>query len=154
MLEDDDPGGRALALFLHPYPGAFRQLMCPHHREFAHFVKKCLCPGVSPMGGGMGTAGIDWRIIFWDWYWYFKEIFVVFLRIELEKGLCSSILPVVVYLYILSHAATFVSKILGLLVWESCFLTGVGSNLLSPLRVYYLKWQIKSHWHFNLWQLI
>ena len=37
VLEGDDLGGRAFALFLCPQPGAFRQLMCPHPREFAHF---------------------------------------------------------------------------------------------------------------------
>ena len=30
VLEGDDLGGRAFALFLRPHPGAFRQLMCPH----------------------------------------------------------------------------------------------------------------------------
>ena len=40
MLEGDDPGGGAFALFLRPHPGAFRQLMCPHPGEFAHFFKK------------------------------------------------------------------------------------------------------------------
>ena len=40
MLEGDDPGGGAFALFLRPQPGAFRQLMCPHPGEFAHFFEK------------------------------------------------------------------------------------------------------------------
>jgi len=44
VLEGDDPGGGAFALFLHPQPGAFRQLMFPHPREFAHFFKKMLMP--------------------------------------------------------------------------------------------------------------
>ena len=57
MLEGDDPGGGAFALFLRPHPGAFRELMCAHPGEFAQFLKKC--PGVSPGGGGLGTAGID-----------------------------------------------------------------------------------------------
>ena len=56
MLEGDDPGGGAFALFLCPHPGAFRQIMCPHPGEFAHFFKKMLMPGGEP---GMGTAGID-----------------------------------------------------------------------------------------------
>jgi len=45
VLEGDDPGGGAFALFLCPHPGAFRQLMFPHPREFAHFLKKMLMPG-------------------------------------------------------------------------------------------------------------
>jgi len=40
VLEGDDPGGGAFALFLGPHPGAFRQLMCPHPGEFAHLFKK------------------------------------------------------------------------------------------------------------------
>jgi len=52
VLEGDDPRGGAFALFFHPHPGVFRQLMCPHPRELAHFLKKCLCPGVSPGWGG------------------------------------------------------------------------------------------------------
>ena len=52
MLEGDDPGGGAFALFLRPHPG-----------EFAHFFEKMLMPGDWPGGGGrMGTAGIDWCI--------------------------------------------------------------------------------------------
>ena len=40
MLEGDDAGGRAFALFLRPHPGHFRQLtcMCPHPWEFSHFL--------------------------------------------------------------------------------------------------------------------
>jgi len=45
VLEGDNPGGGAFALFLRPHPGAFRQLMCPHPREFAHILKKMLMPG-------------------------------------------------------------------------------------------------------------
>ena len=61
MLEGDDLGGRAFVLFLRPHPGAFRQLMCPHPREFAHsFQKNANARGLAPGGGGgMGTAGID-----------------------------------------------------------------------------------------------
>ena len=51
MLEGDDPGGGAFALFLRPHPGAFRELMCAHPGEFAQFFKKC--PGVSPGRGGV-----------------------------------------------------------------------------------------------------
>ena len=40
MLEGDDTRGGTFALFLRPHPGAFRRLMCPHPREFAHFFKK------------------------------------------------------------------------------------------------------------------
>ena len=57
VLEGDDLGGRAFALFLRPHPGAFRQLMCLHPREFAHFFQKMLMAGGR--GVGMGTAGID-----------------------------------------------------------------------------------------------
>jgi len=46
VLEGDDPGGGVFALFLLPNPWAFRQLMCPHPGEFAHFFKKMLMPGV------------------------------------------------------------------------------------------------------------
>ena len=37
MLEGDDPGGGAFALFPRPLPGALRQLMRPHPGEFAQF---------------------------------------------------------------------------------------------------------------------
>ena len=63
VLEGDDLGVRAFALFLRPHPSAFRQLTCPHPREIAHFFQKMLMPGGWPGGGGgMGTAGIDRRI--------------------------------------------------------------------------------------------
>jgi len=52
VLEGDDPGGGAFALFLRPHPRAFRQLMCPHPGEFAHLFKKnANVRGVS-LGGG------------------------------------------------------------------------------------------------------
>ena len=58
MLEGDDPGGGAFALFLRLHPGPFRQLICPHPREFAQFfVKNANARGLAR--GGMGTAGID-----------------------------------------------------------------------------------------------
>ena len=41
VLEGDDLGGRAFALFLRPHPGAFRQLMCPHPGNLPIFSKKC-----------------------------------------------------------------------------------------------------------------
>ena len=58
MLEGDDPGGGALALILRPHPGAFRQLMCPHLEEFAHFFFffEMLMPGIKPGGGGEPTT--------------------------------------------------------------------------------------------------
>jgi len=61
VLEGDDPGGGAFALFLCPHPGAFRQLMCPHPGEFANlFSKNANSWGLAlGRGGGMGTAGID-----------------------------------------------------------------------------------------------
>ena len=58
MLEGDDPGGGAFALFLRPHPRAFRQLICPHPGEFAQFfIKDANARGLAR--GGMGTAGID-----------------------------------------------------------------------------------------------
>jgi len=45
VLEVDDPGGRAFALFLRPHPRALRQIICSHPRKFAHFLKKMLMPG-------------------------------------------------------------------------------------------------------------
>jgi len=58
VLEDDNPGGGAFALFLRPHPGVFRQLMCPHAGEFAHLFKKnANARGLAQ--GGMGTAEID-----------------------------------------------------------------------------------------------
>ena len=51
VLEGHDLGGRAFALFLRPHPGAFRQLMCPHPREFAHVLQKMLMPGDWPGRG-------------------------------------------------------------------------------------------------------
>ena len=62
MLEGDDLGSRTFALFLRPHPGAFRQHILPHPREFAHFFQKnANARGLAR--GGMGTAGIDWCII-------------------------------------------------------------------------------------------
>ena len=53
MLEGDDTKGGAIALILRPHPGAFRQLMCPHPREFAHFLKKnANALGLARGGGG------------------------------------------------------------------------------------------------------
>ena len=59
MLEGDDPGGGAFALFLRPHPGAFRQFMWPHPGKFAHFFKKTANARGLARGGGMGTAGIN-----------------------------------------------------------------------------------------------
>ena len=61
VLEGDDLGGRAFALFLRPHPGAFRQLMCPHPWEFAHFFQKMLMPGGWPGGWGGGGHGHCWN---------------------------------------------------------------------------------------------
>ena len=53
VLEGDDPGGGAFALFLRLHPGAFRQLMCPHPDEFAQFFKKnANARGLARGGGG------------------------------------------------------------------------------------------------------
>ena len=63
MLEGNDPGDGAFALFLRPHPGTFRQLMCPHPGELTHLFKKnANARGLTRGGGGMGTAGIDWRV--------------------------------------------------------------------------------------------
>jgi len=53
VLEGDDPGGGAFALFLRPHLGAVRQLMCPHPGEFAHFLKK------NTNAGGLARRGGD-----------------------------------------------------------------------------------------------
>jgi len=52
VLEGEDPRGGAFAFFLRPQPRAFRQLLCPHPREFAHLFKKknANAPGVSRGG--------------------------------------------------------------------------------------------------------
>lgn len=63
LLVGDDPGGGAFALFFCPHPGVFEQLTCLHPGEFANLLKKMLMPGGVPGGGG-GTAGIDWCIIY------------------------------------------------------------------------------------------
>ena len=52
MLEGDDPGGGAFALFLRPHSGAFRQLMCPHLGEFAKFFLDANARGLAPGWGG------------------------------------------------------------------------------------------------------
>ena len=59
VLEGNVPGGRVFALFLFSHPRAFRQLMCPHPRDFAHFFKK---NAYIQELARVGTAGIDWRI--------------------------------------------------------------------------------------------
>ena len=60
VLEGDDLGDRAFALFFRPHPGAFRQLMCPHPQKFAHFFQKMSMPGGWPGGGG-GGHGHCWN---------------------------------------------------------------------------------------------
>ena len=53
MLEGDDTRGGVFVLFLRPQPGAFRQLMCPHPGEFAHFLKRnANARGLARGGGG------------------------------------------------------------------------------------------------------
>ena len=53
MLEGDDPRGGAFALILRLHPGAFRQLMCPHPREFVHFfLKNANARGLARGEGG------------------------------------------------------------------------------------------------------
>ena len=51
MLEGDAIRDGAFALFLRPHLGAFRQLMCPHRGEFAHFFQK----NANARGGGGGA---------------------------------------------------------------------------------------------------
>ena len=55
-MQGDDLGGRAFALFLRPHPGAFRKLMCPHLREFAHFFQKNANARGLARGGRGGGA--------------------------------------------------------------------------------------------------
>ena len=63
MLEGDDPGGGAFALFLRPHPGAFRQLMCPHPGEFAQFfLKNANAPGLAR--GGWALLELTDALIF------------------------------------------------------------------------------------------
>ena len=58
VLEGDNLWGRAFALFLRPHPGAFRQLMCPHPWEFAHFFQK----NANARGlAGVGEHGHCWN---------------------------------------------------------------------------------------------
>ena len=58
-LEGDDPGGGAFALFLHPHPAGFRQIMCPHPGEFAHFKKKKANSRGLARGRGGGWALLE-----------------------------------------------------------------------------------------------
>ena len=57
MLEGDDLRGQAFVLFLRSHPRAFRQLMCPHLREFAHFFQK----NANARGGG--REGGTWVLL-------------------------------------------------------------------------------------------
>jgi len=61
VLEGDDPGSRAFAVFLRPHPGAFRKLiLCVSTPgNLPIYFKKMLMPGGLAREGGMGTAGID-----------------------------------------------------------------------------------------------
>ena len=53
MLEGNDPGDGAFALFFRPHPGAFRQLMRPHPGEFAQcFEKIANARELAREGGG------------------------------------------------------------------------------------------------------
>ena len=61
VLGGDDLGGRGFALFLRPHPGAFRQFMCHHPREFAHFFQKNANARGWPGGGGGG--GGAWALL-------------------------------------------------------------------------------------------
>ena len=58
MLEGGDPGGAgAFALILCPNPVAFRQLMGPHPREFAHFFQK------NASARGLARVGGAWALL-------------------------------------------------------------------------------------------
>ena len=58
MLKDDDPGSGAFALFLRPHPGVFRQLMCPHPRDFANFFLKNA--NARGLARGLARGGGAW----------------------------------------------------------------------------------------------
>ena len=65
MLEGDDPGGGAFALFLRPHPGAFRQLMCPHPGESAQFLLKIAnARGLAQEGGGWALLELTDALLF------------------------------------------------------------------------------------------
>ena len=81
VLEGDGLGGRAFALFLRPHPGAFKQLMCPHPREFAHFFKKMLMPGGWPRGGGYGHC--------WNWLMHYENVGFSQRRLSFAQGILS-----------------------------------------------------------------
>jgi len=57
VLEVDDPGSRAFALFLRAHPGALTQIMCPHPGEFAHFFKE----NANARESGQGGHGHRWN---------------------------------------------------------------------------------------------
>ena len=57
MLEGDDPGGGACALFLRSHPREVRQLMCPHPGEFAHFFF------LNANARGLARGGGEWALL-------------------------------------------------------------------------------------------
>ena len=67
MLQGDDSGSGAFALFVRPHTGAFRQLVSPPQGIYPFFLKKMLMlmseAGKGRGGGGgverLSTAGID-----------------------------------------------------------------------------------------------
>ena len=54
VLEIGDSGGGAFAPFVRPHSGAFRQLICSHPEEFAHFFLflEMVMPRGMPEGEG------------------------------------------------------------------------------------------------------
>ena len=55
----------AFALFFRLHHEGFDSSRVPTPGNLPSIPKqKCLCPGVSPGGGGLGAAGIDWCINF------------------------------------------------------------------------------------------
>jgi len=83
VLEGDDPGGGAFALFLRPHPGAFRQIMCPHPWEFAHFLKKYAnVPGVA--------LGIEGQNVKKNWPLWPESLEAMLEYWNMERGLLES----------------------------------------------------------------
>ena len=81
----DDPGGGGFPTSFVPTPGAFGKLMCPHPEEFPILLEKMLiCPGVSPTGGGGGTADVDCDV--WAIYKFMFSI-----GLALQNGMISNL---------------------------------------------------------------
>jgi len=57
VLEDDDPGSRAFALFIHPTPGHLDSLCVPTPGNLPNFSKKIANTRGLAWGGGGGGGG-------------------------------------------------------------------------------------------------